>query len=317
MATFEEIKEAREKLAGIVNKTNLIYSSEFTRVSGTEVYFKAENMQRAGTFKIRGAYNKISSLKDEEKKNGIIAVSAGNHAQGVALAASIFGIKSTIVMPETVPRNKITATKSYGAEVIIHGHSIEEAKRFAFERKAKEQTFVHPYDDSMIIAGQGTIGIEMIEELPELETIIVPVGGGGLISGIAIAAKTLKPSIKVIGVEIEGYESVRISINNGKIVQVPGKPTIADGVAINTCGELPYEIIKRYVDDIVVVLEKETQESLMLLLMKNKLLVEGAGGVGLAALLSGRIKVKSREKIGIVLSGGNIELENIMQHAQK
>ncbi|MGE5328373.1 MAG: threonine ammonia-lyase [Deltaproteobacteria bacterium] len=311
MVTFEEVKKVQEKLEGVINKTNLIYSSQLSTISGTKVYFKPENMQKTGSFKIRGAYNKISSLSDEEKNKSIIAVSAGNHAQGVALAASIFGIKSTVVMPKSVPQYKIHAAKNYGAEVIIQGNSIEEAKKFALQRQGKEQIFIHPYDDSKIIAGQGTIGIEMLEELPGLETIIVPVGGGGLISGIAIAAKALKPSIKIVGVEIEGYESVRLSISTGKVVEVPGKPTIADGIAINTCGDLPYEIIKRYVDDIIIVSEKETKESLFLLLQRAKILVEGAGAVGLAALLSERTKIKKGEKVGIVLSGGNLELEKL------
>ena len=309
MSNLDEINKAKEKLRGFINRTGIIYSYSFSKMIGAQIFLKAENMQKTGSFKIRGAYNRISRLNDEERKYGVIAVSAGNHAQGVALAASVFGIKATVVMPESVPKNKVQATRNYGAEVIMHGNSIEESKKFALENAKKGQTFIHPYDDPMVIAGQGTIGLEMIEDEPQLDTIIVPVGGGGLISGIAIALKSIKPSIRLIGVEIKGYESVRLSINSGKIVEVHGGTTIADGIAINTCGNLPYEIIRKYVDDIVTVSEKETEESICLLLERSKLLTEGAGAIGMAALLSGEIKARAGERIGIVLSGGNIELE--------
>lgn len=312
MVTLEDIKKAGGKLTGVTSVTPVIYSDTISEIIGTNAFFKLENLQKTGSFKVRGAYNKISSLNEKEREKGVIAVSAGNHAQGVAYAASMFGMKATVVMPESVPKNKVEATKGYGADVIIHGKSIEESKRFAIEKNIKEgQIFIHPYDEPLVIAGQGTVGAEMLEEIPDLDTIIVPVGGGGLISGIAIAAKNIKPAIRIVGVEIEGYESVKLSINQGKIVQVPGTKTIADGIAINTCGELTYKIIKKYVDNIIVVSEEDVKEGVLILLDKAKVLAEGAGAVGLSAFLSGRLKIDTREKVGIVISGGNIDLQNL------
>lgn len=307
IVSYKEIVKAKKILERIVHRTDMIFSNTFSSISGGMVYLKAENLQKTGSFKIRGAYYKISTLSEEEKKLGVAAVSAGNHAQGVALAASMFGIKSTIVMPEFAPMAKIVATRNYGAQVILHGRNIDQAREKAFELAAKGMVLVHPFDDPYVIAGQGTVGIEMLEDVPDIDAIIVPVGGGGLISGVAAAVKKIKPSIKIIGVEVEGYDALKLSLQKGQKLCVAGKVTLADGIAVGVCGDIAFETIKEYVDQIVVVSDEEVSAAILWLLERAKYVVEGAGAVGVAAILANKINVAG-SKVGVVLSGGNIDL---------
>lgn len=267
---------------------------------------KPENLQVTGAYKIRGAYNKISNLTDEDKKRGLIASSAGNHAQGVAFSAQKLGIEATIVMPKTTPLIKIEATKMYGANVVLAGDSYDESQKEA-QRLQRENnyTFIHPFDDIDIMAGQGSIGIEILEELEDADIIIAPIGGGGLLSGIAVAAKSINPNIKVVGVEPDGAKAMKLSVDNNELVSLNNVDTIADGVAVKKPGELTYSIIKDYVDEIVTVSDFDLMESLLILLERHKIVAEPAGVLSLAALK--KIKEKSK-KIVCVISGGNIDV---------
>lgn len=305
----ENIVKAADNLQGVLKSTNLIHSSFFSEEYGNKIYLKPENLQNTGSFKIRGAFNKIANLSDEEKSKGIIASSAGNHAQGVALSAQKLGIKSTIVMPKATPLIKVEGTKSYGSDVILSGEvyddSYIEAKRIAEE---KGYTFVHAFDDYDVICGQGTIGLEILEELPEIDEILVPVGGGGLISGIALIAKAMKPSIRIIGVEPVGAASMASSIEKGQLIELEQCRTTAEGVAVKKPGEMTFDIVSKYVDDIIRVTEEDMTEALMLLVEKHKLIAETSGVLSLAALkqLSPRGK-----NIACVISGGNIDILTI------
>ncbi|MDK2933351.1 MAG: threonine dehydratase [Clostridiales bacterium] len=305
--TFEMIKAAQQRLANRINRTYLVPSQTFSNISGSDVYIKPEHLQKTGSFKIRGAYNKIANLTEQQKNCGVIAASAGNHAQGVALAASEVGVCSTVVMPETTPLAKITATKSYGAKVVLCGSSYDDA----FEKAKKIQqekglTFVHAFNDPYIIAGQGTVGLEILHDIPDIDAIIVPIGGGGIIAGIAIAAKTLNPKIKVIGVEVESFDSMRRSVEAGKIIITDTANTIADGIAVKTPGDITFEIVNKYVDDIKVVNEDEIAHAILMYLERAKYVVEGAGAASLAALIHYKINLKVK-KVAIVATGGNID----------
>ena len=254
MAKLEAFIKAKEKLSKVLLKTSLIHSPIFSKEAGNEVYIKPENLQKTGSFKIRGAYNKITNLSDEEKKKGVIASSAGNHAQGVAYGAKESGIKAVIVMPKSTPLIKVESTKQYGAEVVLHGDVYDDAFKKAKELEEKEgYIFVHPFDDEDVIHGQGTIALEILEELPETDIILVPIGGGGLISGIACAAKILKPEIKIIGVEPDGAASAYEAIKEDKVVELKEANTIADGTAVKKIGNTTFEYIKKYVDEILTV----------------------------------------------------------------
>ncbi|SMC29278.1 threonine dehydratase [Clostridium acidisoli DSM 12555] len=303
---LEDVVEARSRIKDICVNTKLIYSSEYSRECDNEVYIKPENLQITGAFKLRGALNKICKLSDEKKKKGLIASSAGNHAQGVAYAASKLGIEATIVMPETTPLIKVQATRNYGANVVLKGNvydeAYEEAKRL---EKENGYTFVHPFDDVDVMAGQGTIALEIIEELKNVDAILVPIGGGGLISGIAVAAKSVNPNIKVIGVQAEGANPMQCSFENGKLVCAENIDTIADGAAVKNPGKITFEIIKRYVDDIVTVSDQELMEAVYILMEKHKLVAEATGAMSLAAL--SRLKFKGK-KVVSVISGGNIDV---------
>ncbi len=307
--SIEEIKEARNSLNGILNKTSLIHSSIFSNECGNDIYIKPENLQATGAFKIRGAYVKISRLTDEEKQKGIIASSAGNHAQGVAYAAKQEGVDATIVMPKTTPLIKVNATKSYGAKVVLEGDCYDEAYTEAKRLQKKYgYTFIHPFDDMDVILGQGTIGLEILEELEDVDQILVPIGGGGLISGIALAVKKLKPSVKVIGVEPEGAKSMIESVKKNKVISLKNVKTIAEGVAVKTPGDLTFNIIKNYVDEIITVSDFHIMEALLLLIEKHKLIAENAGALPLAALK----KLNSiNKKTVCVISGGNIDVVTI------
>lgn len=307
MITIEDIKRAQLILKNIIHDTDMFHSKTFSEKSGNKIYFKAENQQRTGAFKIRGAYNKIYNLTDEERNKGIVAVSAGNHAQGVAYAAKLFGIKATIVMPEYAPMAKIIATQSYGAEVVLEGRNIEEAMQAGLKLASNGMTFIHPFDDNFIIAGQGTVALEMLQDTPNLDAIIVSVGGGGLISGISIAAKSINPNIKIIGVQTEEFSPAKLSLELGENVCAHGSFTFADGIAVNKCGHLPLEYMRQYVDEIVTVTEDEVSNAIFYLLERCKLVVEGAGAAAAAAVLSKKINLQNKN-IGVLLSGGNIDL---------
>lgn len=301
--------EARERLDTVINKTKLIQSSVFSEETGNEVYIKPENMQRTGSFKIRGAYNKMAKLSDAEKLKGVIASSAGNHAQGVAFAAQKLGVKAVIVMPKYTPLIKVEATKNYGADVVLAGEVYDEAYEKALElQKEHGYTFVHPFDDEDVIEGQGTIALEVLEEVPEADIILVPLGGGGLISGIAGAAKLKSPLVKVIGVEPQGAASAIAALKAGKPVELSECITIADGTAVKKIGDLTYEYINKYVDDIITVSDYELMESFLLLAETHKIIGENSGILSLAGIKKLNVKGK---KIISILSGGNIDVLTI------
>ncbi|AWI05334.1 threonine ammonia-lyase [Clostridium drakei] len=307
--TLSDVKEAKERIKDICVNTKLIYSSEFSRESGNEVYIKPENLQITGAFKLRGALNKICKLTEEQKKKGLIASSAGNHAQGVAYAANKLGIKATIVMPETTPLIKVQATKNYGANVVLKGkvydEAYEEAKRLEKEHR---YTFVHPFNDVDVMAGQGTIALEVMEELKDVDAILVPIGGGGLISGISTAAKAINPNIKVIGVQGENANPMQISFNTGKLTYADAIDTIADGAAVKQPGDITFEVIKKHVDEIVTVSDQELMEAVFILLEKHKLVAEATGVMSLAALK--RLDFKGKKVVSLI-SGGNIDVVTI------
>ncbi|AKA68334.1 threonine ammonia-lyase [Clostridium scatologenes] len=307
--TLGDVKEARERIKDICVNTKLIYSSEFSRESRNEVYIKPENLQITGAFKLRGALNKVGKLTEEQKKRGLIASSAGNHAQGVAYAANKLGIQATIVMPETTPLIKVQATKNYGANVVLKGkvydEAYEEAKRL---EKENGYTFVHPFNDVDVAAGQGTIALEIMEELEDVDVILVPIGGGGLISGISVAAKAINPNVKVIGVQGEKANPMQISFNTGKLTFADKIDTIADGAAVKQPGDVTFEIVKKYVDDIVTVSDHELMEAVFILLEKHKLVAEATGVMSLAALK--RLDFKGKKVVSLI-SGGNIDVVTI------
>ena len=306
MAKLEAFIKAKEKLSKVLLETHLIYSPIFSKESGNKVFIKPENLQKTGSFKIRGAYNKISNLTDAERKRGVIASSAGNHAQGVAYAAKESGIKAVIVMPKSTPLIKVESTKQYGAEVILYGDVYDDAYKKAKELEEKEgYVFVHPFNDEDVLDGQGTIALEILEELPETDIILVPIGGGGLISGIACAAKILKPEIKIIGVEPEGAASAYEAIKENKIVELKEANTIADGTAVKKIGDLNFEYIKKYVDEIITVSDYELMEAFLLLVEKHKIIAENSGILSVAA--TKKIKEKNK-KVVSVISGGNIDV---------
>ena len=306
MSKIQNFITAREKLSKVLLKTSLIHSPIFSKESGNEVFIKPENLQKTGSFKIRGAYNKITNLSDEEKKKGVIASSAGNHAQGVAYGAKESGIKAVIVMPKSTPLIKVESTKQYGAEVILHGDVYDDAFKKAKELEEKKgYVFVHPFDDEDVIYGQGTIALEILEELPETDIILVPIGGGGLISGIACAAKILKPEIKIIGVEPDGAASAYEAIKEDKVIELKEANTIADGTAVKKIGDITFEYIKKYVDEIITVSDYELMEAFLLLVEKHKIIAENSGILSLAALK--KLKEKNKKVVSVV-SGGNIDV---------
>ena len=306
MAKLEAFIKAKEKLSKVLLETHLIYSPIFSKESGNKVFIKPENLQKTGSFKIRGAYNKISNLTDAEKKRGVIASSAGNHAQGVAYGAKESGIKAVIVMPKSTPLIKVESTKQYGAEVILHGDVYDDAYKKAKELEEKEgYVFVHPFNDEDVLDGQGTIALEILEELPETDIILVPIGGGGLISGIACAAKILKPEIKIIGIEPEGAASAYEAIKENKVIELKEANTIADGTAVKKIGDLNFEYIKKYVDEIITVSDYELMEAFLLLVEKHKIIAENSGILSVAA--TKKIKEKNK-KVVSVISGGNIDV---------
>ena len=306
MLTLDKVYHAAYVLKDVVRKTALIASPKIN--PNCKLYLKTENLQVTGSFKVRGAGYKISQLSDEEKARGVIACSAGNHAQGVALAAQKYGIKSVICLPDGAPISKVEATKSYGAEVVMVPGVYDDAYKRALElRDEKGYTFVHPFDDEDVIAGQGTIGLEIIEELDDVDAVVVPVGGGGLISGIAYTLKALKPSIRVYGVQAQGAPSMYNSVKNGKKERLAGVSTIADGIAVKEPGDNTFALVSKYVDDVVTVTEGEISSAILALIEQHKLIAEGAGAVSVAAVMFDKIPVKDKKVVALI-SGGNIDV---------
>jgi len=312
MIPFENIKKAHERIKNVIYKTPFAYAPILSQKVGNEIYLKKENLQTTGAFKLRGAFNKIASLPEEKRKKGVIAASAGNHAQGVAFSANYFNVPSIIVMPEATPLTKVTGVKEYGGEVVLAGNNYDEAYEYAIKlAKEKGLEFIHPFADDEVIAGQGTIGIEMLEQVPDLDYIIVPIGGGGLISGIASAVKQINPHIKVIGVTAAGAPAMRLSFLSGSVQDSAFVKTIADGIAVRDTNPKMYKLVKEVVDDIVEVDDEEIANAILFLMEKQKVVVEGAGAVGVAALLHHKIKFTAPKKVGVVLSGGNIDVTMI------
>lgn len=304
-----DVQKAEEHLRPVLLPTPLMASSFFSQEYGSEVYIKPENLQRTGSFKIRGAYNKISSLTKEEGSHGIIAASAGNHAQGCAISAKMGGVKATIVMPNVTPLLKVEATKSYGADVVIAGDVFDEAYDKAIQLAAENgYTFIHPFDDYEVICGQGTIALEILQELPDADEILVPIGGGGLAAGIAMAAKALRPDIKVIGVEPIGAMSMKKSLDTGHPCTLENMKTCAEGVAVRRPGDLTFALCSQYLDDIITVTEKDIMEAFLLTLEKHKLVAETSGVVPLAAV---KKRAGKGKKIVCPISGGNIDMVTI------
>jgi threonine dehydratase len=306
--TIADIWEAHKLLKPRLHHTPLALSRTLHELTGADVYLKAENMQRSGSFKVRGASYKLSRLSEQEYRNGVIAASAGNHAQGVAIAAANYNMPCTIIMPETAPLAKVTATQGYGANVVLHGFTYDDAYQHCLDLQAQSgATFIHAFDDPDVIAGQGTLGLEMLSDLPDADALVVPIGGGGLIAGIAIAARALHPDITIIGVQAAGAASCRSSLAAGALQSLPTIATIADGIAVKRPGTLTFSIIQRLVDEVVVVNDEAIISAVLLLMERNKMLVEGAGAVGVAALLSGAIKLPGK-KVLVPLTGGNIDI---------
>jgi len=307
MDLWEEIEGAHKRIRGAISRTPVVYSDTFSRRTDREVFLKLENLQKGGSFKIRGAYNKLSRLSTAQRRRGVVAASAGNHAQGVAIASSLLGIPSTIVMPEGASLAKQMATRSYGGEVLLLGQNTDEALGYAQKLAEGGRSLIHPFDDEQVIAGQGTLGLEILEDVPDVDGIVVPVGGGGLISGIATIVKKKRPRVKIIGVQSVNAPSAFVSLRKRKIVEVKVKPTLADGIALQRVGAITFPIIQRNVEEIITVSEEEIASAILMLMERKRVVAEGAGASPLAALLCGKLKPRLK-KVVLVISGGNIDV---------
>ena len=306
MISLDKIYHARYVLKEVIRDTDVIYAPHIN--PDAQIYLKTENLQITGSFKVRGAYYKISQLSDEEKKRGVIACSAGNHAQGVALAAQKAGIKAVICLPDGAPISKVEATKSYGAEVVLVEGVYDDAYERALKlRDERGYTFIHPFDDELVIEGQGTIGLELMEQIPDMDAVIVPVGGGGLISGVAFAIKALNPDVKVYGVQAAGAPSMVSSLRQKEIVHLPSVSTIADGIAVKTPGENTFALTSQYVDQVVTVTDDEIAAAILALMEQQKLVTEGAGAISVAAAMFNKVPVQGK-KVVCLLSGGNVDV---------
>lgn len=306
MLTIDNVYRASHALKNVIRKTDVIYAPKLN--PGVDLYLKTENLQITGSFKVRGAYYKMTKLSDEEKARGVVACSAGNHAQGVALAAQKNGIKSVICLPDGAPISKVEATKSYGAEVCLVEGVYDDAYAHALRlRDEKGYTFIHPFNDEDVIAGQGTIALELVDQIPDVDAVIVPIGGGGLISGIAYTIKTVNPKVKVYGVQASGAPSMANSLKNGHLEELSSVSTIADGIAVKKPGDLTYDICSKYVDEIVTVTDDEISAAILALMEKHKLVTEGAGAVAVAAAMFNKVDIKGK-KVACILSGGNIDV---------
>ena len=308
MVTLQSIQAAAARIRDSIFLSPFVLSQTFSRLTGNSIFFKLENLQMTGSYKERGALNKILLLTDDERRRGVIAASAGNHAQAVAYHATKRGIAAQICMPLTTALVKVSSTRSYGAEVILAGTNYDETCQEAL-RRCEEQglTFIHPFDDEAVISGQGTLGVEMLEQQPEIEVLVVPVGGGGLIGGVACAAKELNPKIRVIGVQTSKLPSMKAAVENGGPVTLPPRVTIADGIAVRCAGAITFPLVKKYVDEIVTVDDEEIANAILLLLEKEKTLTEGAGAVATAAVLQHKIP-QTGKKVGVFIGGGNIDV---------
>lgn len=307
--TIADVYRAVKNLDGVIYKTKLIYSDYFSNLSHNDIYIKPENLQKTGSFKLRGAYNCISQLSEEQKAHGVIAASAGNHAQGVAYAAQQLGVKAVIVMPATTPLLKVEATRAYGAEVVLSGDSFDDAAAKAVELQQEfNYTCIHPFNDIEVILGQGTTALEIIDDLKDVDAILVPIGGGGFASGVALATKMVNPHVKVIGVEPCGAACIKASLQENKVVSLPSVDTVAEGTAVKTPGDVTFEFIKKYVDEVITVSEFEIMSALLSLIEKHKLIAEGAGVLSLAA--SRKLQFKGK-KVAAIVSGGNIDISTI------
>ena len=305
MIDLKSIQQAAERLQGQVLLTPCVESRTLSQIVGAQVFLKFENLQFTASFKERGACNKLAQLSESERARGVVAMSAGNHAQGVAYHAQRLGLRAVIVMPRFTPGVKVERTRGFGAEVVLHGDTLEQARTHAYElAAAQDLTFVHPYDDEAIVAGQGTVGLEMLQAVPELDTLVIAVGGGGLISGIATAAKALKPAIEIVGVQTVRFPAMFNAIKGTHHPQ--GTNTIAEGIAVGTPGHITEAVIRQHVDDLVLVDEGDIEQAVLMLLEIEKTVVEGAGAAGLAALLKWPDRFRNR-KVGLVLCGGNID----------
>lgn len=306
--TLTSIQAARARIGEAIYVSPCQLSSELSELTGLPLHLKLENLQRTGSFKERGALNKLLTLSQAERERGVITASAGNHAQGVAFHASARGIRAQIVMPLATPQIKVAATRGFGAEVILHGDSYDEACEEALRRRLEEgRTFIHPFDDPEVISGQGTIGLELLEQVPDIEAVVVPIGGGGLIGGIACALKESKPSIRVIGVEPEKLPSMLRAREAGKPVKISAEATVADGIAVLRAGDVTLPLVSRYVDEIVTVDDEEIASAILMLLEHEKTLAEGAGAAALAALLQSKTNLRHRRTV-VLVSGGNIDV---------
>ncbi|MFO0680339.1 MAG: threonine ammonia-lyase [Polyangiaceae bacterium] len=311
MISFHDVEAARKRIEGSVRLSPCAYSEPISVRTGAKTWLKLENLQMTGSFKERGACNKLLSLPKEERERGVICASAGNHAQGVAYHATRLGIRATVVMPETTPLIKVQSTRAFGAHVVLFGANYDEANEEARRIEAKEgRVFVHPFDDDLVMAGQGTIGLELLEQNPYLEAVVLAVGGGGLAAGVAVALKETNPRIKVYGVETAVLASMKAAIDHGSPVVLPAARTIAEGIAVRRAGDRTFEVVRKYVDDIVLVDEEEIAEAILLLLEREKTVAEGAGAAPLAALLHGKLPLAGK-KVAVVVCGGNIDV-NVM-----
>ena len=313
--TLGMILEARERLKGVAQRTGLV---QFKALSdeNSQIYLKTEDLQNTGSFKVRGAYIKIASLSAQEREAGVIASSAGNHAQGVALAARSFGVPATIVMPAGAPLSKVMATRELGANVVLHGKVYDDAYEHARHlQKETGATFIHPFDDPMVIAGQGTIGLEIMDDLPDVNTIVVPIGGGGLASGVAAAVKMLHPNVRIVGVQASGAAGMKASLDAGHVVALDSAKTIADGIAVKQPGSLTFDICRQYVDEVVTVDDDEIAQAILFLMERGKMVAEGAGAAPVAAIMNRKFDVSG--KVAAVISGGNIDVTMISRIIEK
>jgi threonine dehydratase len=308
LLTIQAIRDAHDRISDSIYRSPLVRSETFSQLTGSSIYFKLDHLQMTGAFKERGALNKILLLSDDERRRGVIAASAGNHAQAVAYHAAKRKLSAEICMPLTTPITKVSATRGYGAEVVLVGANYDEACQEAMRRcQERNLTFIHPFDDEAVIAGQGTIGLEMLEVNPDLDAVVIPVGGGGLIAGVACAVKETNPQIKVIGVQTSKLASMKAALEERKLVTLPPNKTIADGIAVRRAGEITFPLAQKYVDDIVTVDDEEIANAILVLLEKEKTLTEGAGAVAAAAVLNKKVPLRGKT-IGVLISGGNIDV---------
>lgn len=310
--TLDMVRAAKSNLKGIARHTPTIHSTALSKLTGAEVYLKLENLQHTGAFKFRGSYNKISSLTDEEKARGIMAASSGNHAQGTALAAKLLGIKATVFMPLIAPKLKVNNTKAFGAEVVQYGEMYDDTLVYAKEQAAATGSIlISSYNDLRVIAGQGTICLEILDAVSDIDIIVAPIGGGGLISGLAATAKLTNPNIKVYGVQTDGIPSMKASLENGVLTTVSGPKSIADGILVETPGDMTFEHAMKFVDGVVTVSDDEIKAAIRQLLQGDKQLAEGAGAAATAAVMHGKIPAMAGKKVAVMISGGNIDMDKL------